>query len=218
MSNVVNLHGNPHEQTHALLPWYVNGTLDAAENAMVVAHLAECAECQAELEIERGMSRKVAGLSMDVEQGWAAMRRMIETTPEAPADAEPIRDKGRVVPFLRRPVATGWAIAGQLAAAGLVLVAMFSLRQPAPGADYHALGSPEISQPGNLVVLFRPETSERDLRATLERAQARIVSGPMASGAWMLRVDAARRDAAVAALRASPRIVLAEPVDASGTP
>lgn len=209
MNNVIKLHGDPHEQTQTLLPWYVNGTLDAAEAAMVEAHLVECAECTGELEFERAMGRRIGGLSMDVEQGWAAMRQRLETAAEEKA----VPTAARVVPFLRRRVTLGWAIVGQAAAAALVLVAVGSLRQEPEVAQYHALGAPGAERVGNMVVLFSPETSERDIRALLDGAQARVVEGPLTTGAWILRVDDTRRDAAMALLRASPRIALAESLD-----
>lgn len=209
MNNVIKLHDDPHEQTQMLLPWYVNGTLDTAEAAMVEAHLVECAECRGELQFERAMGRRVGGLSVDVEQGWAAMRQRLETA----AEETPTPGTARVTPFLRRRVTLGWAIAGQAAAAALVLVAVGSLRQTPETKEYHVLGAATAEPAGNIVVLFRPDTSERDIRTLLDGAQARMVEGPLTTGAWVLRVDRARRDAVVGQLRASPRITLVEPLD-----
>ena len=216
MSNVIKLHGDPHEQTQTLLPWYVSGTLDTAEAAMVEAHLIECAECRGELEFERAMGRRIGGLSMDVEQGWAAMRQRLESAAEKTSVPMPVSTSARVIPFLRRRVTLGWAIAGQAAAAVLVLVAVGSLRQVPDVAEYHALGTASVERAGNMVVLFRPETAERDIRTLLDGAQARVVEGPLTTGAWVLRVDSARRDAVIAQLRTSPRISLAEPLDGDG--
>ena len=45
-----------------LLPWYVNGTLEGAELALIEAHLDECAECRADLEAERLLAAEFAAM------------------------------------------------------------------------------------------------------------------------------------------------------------
>lgn len=43
----------PHDGIHPealLLPWFLSGTLEAAERKQVTAHLAQCAACRTELE------------------------------------------------------------------------------------------------------------------------------------------------------------------------
>ena len=45
--------GNPCRETRELLPWYVNGTLDAERRKAVESHLASCEDCRAELEETR---------------------------------------------------------------------------------------------------------------------------------------------------------------------
>jgi hypothetical protein len=204
MGHVIPLHGEPHERTQALLPWYVNGTLEPEEHGAVEAHLAECAECRAELEAERVLAAEAARVPMDAESGWATLRgRLDRQRAEPPAQGS----------FLRRPVAIGWAVAAQ-AAMLLVVVGLTRLPGPQDAAPYQALGSAPEVPAGNVVVIFRPETSEQDMRGALLRSSARLVDGPTASNAYILRVGAERRAAALAELRASRSVVLAEPIDA----
>jgi hypothetical protein len=228
MGHIIRLPGDPHQQTQSLLPWYINGTLDDGEVAAVETHLAECAECRADLAAEQAIGADMSAIPTDVERGWAAMRARLESraAPEpAPAPAaSPV-----VVPlaprraFFRRPIPIGWALTAQ--AAALVLVAGgVQLAMPTQQAQptqaqplYHTLGSAPAAEPGNLIVIFRPDTAEKDLRAALVGSSARLVGGPTASDAYVLRVADTGRNAALARLRANGHVVLAEPVDGVST-
>jgi anti-sigma factor RsiW len=216
MGNIIRLSGDPHQETQHLLPWYANGTLDADEAATVEAHLAGCAECRADLATERALGVEVASMPIDVEQGWAAMRSRIEARDRAaPSPVVPIRP--RRTSFFRRPVPVGWALTAQ-AAAAILMVGATRLSGPAAQPLYHALGSTPVSAPGNVVVIFRPDTAEQDLRGALLRSGARLVGGPTASDAYVLRVADAERGAAIARLRSNGHVVLAEPIDEDAQP
>jgi hypothetical protein len=208
MAEIIRLRGSPHEQAQQLLPWYVNGTLEADEAALVEAHLAECAECRADLAAEQALSREVAALPLDVEHAWSALSDRIDA-------AGPPRRLAEPVPFLRRKVAIGWALGGPLAAAAAVAFAVAIVPgAPSPvGETYRALGSAPTAAPGNALVMFRPDARDSDLRAALTKAGARIVDGPTASGAYVVRIAPAIRAQALGGLRATPQIVLAEPID-----
>jgi hypothetical protein len=79
-----------------------------------------------------------------------------------------------------------------------------------PPDAYRVLGADAAS--GNVVVVtFRPDTPERELRRIVSASGARIVGGPTVTGAWMLGSgDAA--DAVAARLRSQPAVTLAEPL------
>lgn len=206
MADIIRLRGSPHEQTQALLPWYANGTLEAEETALVDGHLAECPECRADLDLERAMAQQVAALPLDKERGWAAMQDRLDADRAQGRFAAPVS-------FLRRRVALGWAVAGQLAAAAAI-IAFLPAQPSAPGDElYHALGAEAERRPGNMVVLFNPAASEKDIRSALLRLDARLVDGPTAGGAYVLEVAEAARPDALAALRKSGQILLAEPID-----
>lgn len=192
-----------------LLPWHVNGTLDPAEAAWFDAHLAQCAECQADLETEKVLRVHVA--SLPVETGPVRLPEFdrIATRPNS-AEAAPWT-------FLRRRITLGWALAGQAAIAAAA--GIFLLATPAPQEDqYRLLGSGPGAMRGNAIVLFSPDTAEQDLRNALIRAGGRVVDGPTASGAYIVRLPEATRDKALDRLRQVPQVVLAEPIDAGGDP
>lgn len=216
MSDVIPLRGDPHDQAQRLLPWYANGTLDPDEAASVEAHLADCAECQADLRMERALGREDVATPLDVDRGWAALREQMTRTPAIrPATAmEPPARRA----FFRRPIAIGWAMAAQ--AAMLVLFVGIGRygTEPTPPPIYKALGTPRTTATGNIVVLFRPDTVERDLRQALVTSGARLVGGPTASDAYILQVADAGRVAALSSLRANSHVMVAEPIDGDARP
>jgi hypothetical protein len=106
-----------------------------------------------------------------------------------------------------------------VAACALIAVGVTVMpRQTGPAAAYHALGGARSVTPGNMVVIFRPDTPERAIRDALTGVGARIVDGPTAADAYVLQVPTAQRAGALAQLRSRPNIVLAEPVDPGVAP
>lgn len=213
MGSIIRLHGDQHSETQKLLPWYVTGQLDPADRAAVEAHLGGCAECSAELRFERRLSAEVGGLPLDAGLGLAELRdRLTLDTRKDRRIGEAASSLWRAIVGPRR---LGWFLAGQAALVSLAAMLVFP---PAPPAAYRALGTGPARTEGNLIVIFRPETSERDLRRTLNASHARLVDGPTASAAYVLHVPAAERSSVLAKLRAQSQIVLAEPIDADAAP
>jgi anti-sigma factor RsiW len=203
MGRIIRLHDENHWALQRLLPWYVNGTLGADERAKVEAHLAGCSDCQAELTFERLLHAQVAGLPLQAQEGWTQMQSKM-------AAQAPRRTK-----TLRAPMVawTGWAAAAALLVGVVVLATPY-----AQTGQYHALGAPPQPTPGNLVVIFRPDTPEKAMRAAFNADGARLVDGPTGADAYVLSVPGPRRAAALARLRARADVVLAEPVDPGAAP
>jgi hypothetical protein len=209
MARIIRLHDDNHWELQRLLPWYVTDRLDPAEHARVEAHLAACEECQEEVRFERTLAETVKDLPLDAEVGWRRLERRLR--------AEPPRAAGLARSgALRTGVLWGgWA----MAACALIAVGVTVAPRLSPsGAAYHALGAAHSVTPGNMVVIFRPETPERAIRAALTSVGARIVDGPTAADAYVLQVPAAQRAQALERIRSGPNIVLAEPVDPGGAP
>lgn len=188
-----------HDEASELLPWFVTGQLDADEQAQVAAHVAGCAECQAEVAFQRQLEVEVARLPLDVERGWARMRGRIEANDDAPPAPA------------RRSVRASWI--GWGVAATFAVVAGAAWLPQGQDPQYAALGDGRAERGGNAVVVFHPDTTERQMREALKAGEARLVDGPTAAGGYVLAVPAAKRTAVLAALRARTNVVLAEPID-----
>jgi len=204
--NVVPLDTDEHRAIQALLPWYLTRRLDSADLARVEAHLAGCPSCREELELEQRLqAAQPISPAGDAERGLARMRELIRaTTPRE----RPVR-----APALRWML---WGLGAQFA-----VIAMLAtlLMLPRTGDDaYRTLGTPAAAVAANAVVMFKPDTSEQQIRAALRNSGARLVDGPTASNAYLLSVSSHDHAAAIARLRAQPGVSLAESLDARSAP
>jgi anti-sigma factor RsiW len=217
--------GNPHDESMRLLPWLLNGTLDADERAFVEGHLQECARCRSELETLRGVQAACERTDDDSPPppAFARLRARIDASEPAAASFWRARLSALAGGWRRAP---GWlrGLAWAQAALLLAVVAAWSLRgtpaasQPA----YRTLGSGTaagVALPGEarLLLVFAPETDQGSTRQLLRATGARIVDGPSDAGAYVIAVDARRAAAARDALRAADGVQLVEVLDA-GTP
>lgn len=210
--HIIPFHGDPHQEMDSLLPWYATGQLDPSERARVEAHLAVCPECAAELRSERRLSAEIARLPVDIEPSWERLRSRLQAGPRAlgwrGVAVRTVKNAWRLgAPWL------GWVVAAQILLVMLAVGLQPSSKQDAP---YRTLGGRSVPLSGNVVVIFRPDTTESRLRQTLESSQARLVDGPTSAGAYVLNVPSAERAVELAKLRGRPEIELAEPIDSGG--
>jgi anti-sigma factor RsiW len=210
MAEIIRLRGSAHDEVQQLLPWLVNGTLAPEEVAVVEGHLAECAECRAELQAERQLADAFASLPVDVDASWASMEQRLDA--ERRVVIQPAA-------WWRRKVPMAWAVASPLAAAAAMALLFLNVTPTQPvSQEYRALGTPAATRSANVVVLFEANSREKDMRAALDAADARLVDGPTETGAYLLLVDGAKRDRALKSLRDSNAIALAEPIDGPAHP
>ncbi len=217
---VFHIGADVHQKVQALLPWYVGASLGADERASVEAHLAECLRCQSELAWERRLqaAHEDGDAAGDVERDFALLRERIAGA------AAPRRRGGLATRLLRGwhrgPAWMRWAMLAQCAAVALLSVTLLVLHSP--DERYRTLGGPAVATGaaggGNLIVRFRPEATEQEMRRVLRDSEARLVYGPTTTDAYLLAVPAGREQAAVLRLRKERAVLLVESLDGRAAP
>lgn len=206
-----------HREAQDALPWLANGSLSGAELERVQAHLQDCAHCRADLALLHTLRAASPGPAPDCDPERALARLLPQLDAAAPPPLpEPVRGwRARLAAndrsWLRAAVALQFGAIAVLAA----LLARPFAPDAQPGA-YRALGAAPVAHAA-LIVAFRQDTPERELRRILDASHARIVGGPTVTGAWLVDVDAGTK-AALARLRSEPAVTLAEPLGAEGQP
>ena len=195
-----------HAALQEMLPWYANGSLLEADAQRLQAHLRECAACREDL-------------------AW--QRRLLETEGPLPTGIDAEGALARLLPRLEMPIAAArqgaiamrlrrwlqaqgrWQFAAMAAQLVLITALTVQLLQRETVPAYHVLGRGQASTP-DLLIMFRPEARLQDVQRLLQGGGARIVGGPTVAGAYLVEVEAARRDRLLAVLRADPAVELAE--------
>lgn len=198
-----------HPGVRELLPFFINGTLSELEHARVVRHAASCASCRAELDEQRrlmDLMRTVPETTGDARAAWARLERAVDAESQSGAPNRWVRP------------AWIWSLGLAAAAAMVLLLTPIVFVDPdSRSNDYRTLTSATGEFPtgsGTIHAVFVPQATVSDIEKLLARARCQIVSGPSPRGVYTLApsgTSAGAPDGALAALRASPLVTLAEP-------
>ena len=225
---------SPHREAQEALPWLANGSLAGSELERVQAHLKGCAACRADLAALHTLRAAGTGAGPDCDPDAALARLLpqLDALPPAqPAVPVPLAPVPAPLPARPSPL-PGWrtrlaandgrwlrvAVGAQCCVIAVLagLLARPSGGSQAQAGDYRVLGAAAGTQ-SRLIVMFKPDTPERELRRLVLENGARIAGGPTATGAWVLATEQAA-DAVAGRLRGSAAVTLAEPLGAEGRP
>src|SRR5438067_657226 len=177
--------GDAHSDTEVLLPWFVNGTLDADEHQRVLLHLGECAHCRSEEQELRAFHAEYAADDTAADP-TRAFRRLRATIARAP-DPWRVRVLRRWQGLVRQPGRwLPWAVGLQVALIAAVGALLVDTDHRA--LVYRTLGATEVApqRTGSIAVVFDPRTTEDEIRRIVRAAGARIVDGPTTTDAYVL--------------------------------
>ena len=162
-------------EIEALLPWYLNGTLDARETRQVERYLRDVSEAREELDWWRSVGRTVSeqGAAPQDDLGWARLSRRLRQERISPSP----------------PQRTGLWQAVSFAACLVIAVQSGFLMIGANGDPSAFRGAPALEQV-QIEMTFRPEASAADIKSLLVSIDAEIVGGPDLEGRFLVGLKA----------------------------
>ena len=224
-----------HQRAWALIPWVVNCSASPAEQSLVAAHVADCEDCRDELAFQRQLHAQMTTGRVPATDTEAALERLTTLMKgglyggmhggihgDMPGDmpggldtqtqaAAPPPDAAPHLPRWTRVLVAAVVVQ----AVGLAaLLGMISERPRS--ADYQTLTRAEPGSASAVVRLVAtPGMTLGELQAMLARSGVVIVDSLADGAAFGLALrPGTTRDAALAALRQSPGVLLAEPIAA----
>ncbi|WP_374569151.1 zf-HC2 domain-containing protein [Ideonella sp.] len=209
-----------HLRAWAALPWVVNGHATPEQARWVSEHVATCEDCRAELAWQQRLHDALAAppvanpaaVDPATEAGLQRLLARLDDVADEPLPAP------RVAAAARGSHRLTWALAAAVVVQAVGLGVMsFQLAPASDGAAYRTLSEAPGPGPAATLRVMPDATMTLAQWQSLLQAQAlQVVSGPNAGGAYALApapgAAAAPRADALARLRASPGIRLAEPI------
>ena len=178
-----------HDDPATLLPWYVNGTLEAAERGQVEAWLRDAPEHEAELAMWRAVqvdARNAAPVPAFDELGWRRLRTQL--------------------PAARR---TTWLKVAAAASVMLIAGLQTAILVRDESGVHRPLGESSVGDQWRFHARFTPSATLEQIGAMLDRHDAQLVGGPSALGLYTIAIakqQALTPEALIAALEAEPLI------------
>jgi anti-sigma factor RsiW len=193
------LHESNHRSIGELIPWYLNGTLGELDRKRVDLHIATCAACRDDLELERRIYERVAKNDSVEHIATPSLRRLqeridgLETLiPPRPAQAPTPVSHSRTRQAFRRVFAWQGLMAASVAILAVALAVTATHRpQPTvartPPPDYYTVTTPIERPPGEAIrAVFAPTITLDELQSILALSHLKIVAGPTEAGVYSL--------------------------------
>lgn len=202
-ARILPLDSAEHRSAQDLLPWFVNGTLSAAEASSVTRHLAHCERCQKDAAEQAQLKASAVASEPggDIDRDWAMLRSRIEAFPRRPTG----KPEGAPAHPWRRWLPLTIAVQGVFVIALLLVL----IGGPLHDERYRALGAAPTTFEANAVAVFRSDATNKQMRDALHAVGARIVGGPTVTDAYLLRVTNATPEV-LARLKAQPGVLSVE--------
>lgn len=176
-----------HHEVSALLPWYVNETLEERDRQRVEAHAGACAICREDL-VEQQRIREAIEAQPALDYMPVASLKRLQARIDTLAESSPTL--GQPAEQVNASPWRGWVAASISAAA--VAVALLAADRWVQSeshlqANYRTVTNSTPRPQGEVIrAVFSPTITLVELQSILDESQLRIVSGPTEAGVYSL--------------------------------
>jgi hypothetical protein len=188
------------ERFEELLPWYVNGSLNAQDRDWVDRYLAEHPEAQAELDWHRSLSARLQDSAPAVPATIGLAKAMTLIRGDRPTFAE------RVTAFFGafgvRPVTAFAGLAIMAVQGAFILNLLDAAREDA--VEMRALRATDTDERPMLKLNFAPDAKESEIRHLLMSVQGHLAGGPGQLGDYFVVVPDGKEEAVAEQLKTHP--------------
>ena len=171
---------------HELLPFYVNGSLDEEEKALVEKAIKNDPSLKSEIDFLEKLRIEVRARDFENSPGELGLKRLQKSLEEEKMKNDPI---ARAESKITREQNWGWR-ATAIAACLLLMLQTIVTFPMWKDSDLTAASGPQILYAeGRIVnVTFAPDAQEENIRNLLLAVEASIVDGPSALGVYKLSI------------------------------
>jgi len=212
-----------HQEVWNLLPWYVNHSLDPAEQDFVRKHVKTCVTCRIEINQQQQLLEKIQqpDLLQQVSQvSFAQLKKRMQEQSKLSAFAE--QAKPRQAQKLFSHQFLDFVKYTALAASLLLLVMPFMLNLPTDDpelkGDYRTLANPAEGEHKNNIIriVFAEHSGTEQIETILNGVSGHIIKGPSKNGIYEVQIGNRQANSleindAISQLRKNSLVVFAEP-------
>lgn len=203
-----------HQEVWNLLPWYINRSLDAAEQDFVKRHVKTCVTCRIEINQQKQLFEKLQqpDLLQQVSQvSFAQLKKRMHG-----------QSKSRKEQKLYSHQFLGFVKYAALAASLLLLAMPFMLNlpidEPELKGEYRTLANPAEGEHKNniLRIVFAENSGTEQIEAILNGVSGHIINGPSKNGIYEVQIGNQQANFqeihdVISHLRKNSLVVFAEP-------
>lgn len=184
-----------HQKVWDLLPWYINHSLDSAEQDIVIKHIKTCITCKIELNKQQQVFDNIQETDILQQVSQVSFVHLLERIDEQPKlhilpQNNVVEKESKFFPHQL----SGFVRYTALAASVLLLILPFILDslvdKPELKSDYRTLAnSAEGKEKHNLIrIVFTDQSNPEQIEAILKNVSGQIVKAPAETGVYLVQI------------------------------